>query len=947
MKRKVICILMSSILSLSSAQVQTIFAEEMTITDELSKSENSDVIENENLEIEDQTESVDTDSETIPECIENQEVEGSQNDSEFSDGASENTEGLKESSENNTRVIQSEYNGFLYDITDENEVTITGYDGDVENGLIIPDTIQDYPVTEIGDSAFVGKDVKGELKLPEKLEGIGEYAFSDCYNLTGNLEFPSTLKQIGRDAFKGCSGFTGNLILPEGLKTIGEEAFYNCTGYYYDEDGTLKNGNISGKLVISSTVTNIGAYAFGSDYSSYMFSDTYFNRIENYSYTALDMIQFTGEKWYDLGTKTILINDNHYLKKGTAVLLPDVNAIQTPDFLRVGQKEKVICHFSPEKLDKDCPTFINFSSSDPSIVQVDEQGVIESLGVGKATITGTDLSGQSFTDTIEVIANKVEIKKENLTWYIPEEIGLGYQIAPLHSHCGGGISIVKAEKLPFNSIGKRMNVSVYGEMGNADSFEYKYFMGPHAADGEYIAIDNSLSAFSHKFYDTAIYPGTVEFQAQIGNYDSNGIWASDQNIGKKYTVRIKTPSITTNEPKKLHVGESFILNSSIKDTALQNDLVSNYEQGNSYYHTLVYQPSFEVIQGADLIECTDGDFSHMLTATEKISFKKAGTVKIKIKYNPVFLCNWCKQHGRNSYYVPEKTITLKIENPVTSLGTVKLGKVKSAGYNKLSLTWSAVPDATGYIVYRKSGKHWKKIAVTSKNSYKHIASKKFPIKTGETYLYTVKAYRKTGKTTIYGGYNKKGMKGKAIAGKPVLTSISSPSYNQVRLTWKKTAGATGYIVYRKNSKNRWERIAVLKGNMTSYTQTSSKDFPIVLGRTYTYTVRSYTSTEKTYGLYDSNGKKIQVTLAAPRLETVKSVSSGLEIQWKKVAGASAYVVYRCENGKWKLLTRTKSLYYIDSKAKKGITYRYAVKAYSTVNQKNVYSSKSNTKSGRR
>ena len=60
MKRKVICILMSSILSLSSAQVQTIFAEEMTITDGLSESENSDVIENENLQIEDQTETVAT-----------------------------------------------------------------------------------------------------------------------------------------------------------------------------------------------------------------------------------------------------------------------------------------------------------------------------------------------------------------------------------------------------------------------------------------------------------------------------------------------------------------------------------------------------------------------------------------------------------------------------------------------------------------------------------------------------------------------------------------------------------------------------------------------------------------------------------------------------------------------------------------------------------------------
>ena len=152
MKRKIVCILMSSILAISSVQIQTIFAEEIISTDEESELEFSDEIENEYSQIEDQTETVDADNETIPECIENQEVEVSQNDVKFSDGASENTEGLKESSENNTRVIQSEYNGFWYNITDENEVTITGYDGDVENGLIIPDIIQDYPVTEIQHS---------------------------------------------------------------------------------------------------------------------------------------------------------------------------------------------------------------------------------------------------------------------------------------------------------------------------------------------------------------------------------------------------------------------------------------------------------------------------------------------------------------------------------------------------------------------------------------------------------------------------------------------------------------------------------------------------------------------------------------------------------------------------------------------------------------------------
>ena len=104
----------------------------------------------------------------------------------------------------------------------------------------------------------------------------------------------------------------------------------------------------------------------------------------------------------------------------------------------------------------------------------------------------------------------------------------------------------------------------------------------------------------------------------------------------------------------------------------------------------------------------------------------------------------------------------------TSLKTVKLGKVRSVGHNKLRLTWSKVPNATGYIIYRKNGNKWEKIAVTAKNSYTHVASRKWPIRPGHSYTYTVRAYRKNGKNKIYGGYNKAGMKGKIPSGKKTV-----------------------------------------------------------------------------------------------------------------------------------------------------------------------------------
>ena len=71
-------------------------------------------------------------------------------------------------------------------------------------------------------------------------------------------------------------------------------------------------------------------------------------------------------------------------------------------------------------------------------------------------------------------------------------------------------------------------------------------------------------------YDTAVLPGTVSFQLKLGTGEN---WTDDQKIGKPYTVKIKKPTISTNEPRTGYVGESFSLKAELKDTALKNDLV--------------------------------------------------------------------------------------------------------------------------------------------------------------------------------------------------------------------------------------------------------------------------------------------------------------------------------------------------------------------------------------
>ncbi len=97
----------------------------------------------------------------------------------------------------------------------------------------------------IGAFAFYGTSLAGSLNIPDGVESIERFAFSNFYsegsgyseipggqminhnNLTGELILPSSLKYIGGDAFRGCE-FSGRLLLPEGLVTIGGAAFSDC-----------------------------------------------------------------------------------------------------------------------------------------------------------------------------------------------------------------------------------------------------------------------------------------------------------------------------------------------------------------------------------------------------------------------------------------------------------------------------------------------------------------------------------------------------------------------------------------------------------------------------------------------------------------------------------------------------------------------------------------------
>lgn len=136
------------------------------------------------------------------------------------------------------------YGELTYRVSD-GEVTITGCDENVSS-VIIPETIDGYPVTSIGTYAFRDCHKLKKVIIPDGVTIIGFYAFSSCTELE-SIEIPNSVISIDARAFGGCSSLT-SVDMGDGVTSIGGSAFADCTSLE--------------RVEISDSVTSIGTYAF-------------------------------------------------------------------------------------------------------------------------------------------------------------------------------------------------------------------------------------------------------------------------------------------------------------------------------------------------------------------------------------------------------------------------------------------------------------------------------------------------------------------------------------------------------------------------------------------------------------------------------------------------------------------------------------------------------------
>ena len=200
-------------------------------------------------------------------------------------------------------------------------------------------------------------------------------------------------------------------------------------------------------------------------------------------------------------------------------------------------------------------------------------------------------------------------------------------------------------------------------------------------------------------------------------------------------------------------------------------------------------------------------------------------------------------------------IPVSVQAAAKKPGTVKLSSIKAVDYNKINIKWKKPSGKfTNYCIYYRekdtNGKWIKIKTVNNKTlSYTHTSSAKYPIVTGETYQYTVRAYNK--KTKQYGNYNKSGLTTKTRPQQVKLTGISYDEDEGVTITWNKAGGAYLYRVYCKSKDNtKW----------LSCGQTRNLEFTDAdpyTGRTNIYTVKAVAANE-TAGKFDTTGLSIAV-----------------------------------------------------------------------------------------
>ena len=215
------------------------------------------------------------------------------------------------------------------------------------------------------------------------------------------------------------------------------------------------------------------------------------------------------------------------------------------------------------------------------------------------------------------------------------------------------------------------------------------------------------------------------------------------------------------------------------------------------------------------------------------------------------------------------------------------------------------------------------------------------MKPGTTYKFAVRAYRTIGGKRVLGEYTSYTTTTRPANVTGLKVSLRGAA--SLKLTWNKSAGATGYVVYTYDrAKKAYVRTADIKNANTTY-YISKK---LTAGTICYYKVYAYRNYYGTY-VYSGATQIKDITNPATPAVSVSSASKQFTVKWTGVTSASGYEVYvsSTANGTYRTLAKgnSSSRSYTCKNLTTGRKYYIKVRAYVNYNGTKIYSAYSAAK----
>lgn len=315
--------------------------------------------------------------------------------------------------------------------------------------LILPDNLQ-----KIGIFAFSQNYNLTDFSLPESIEEVGSNAFSSCTSLTsviatpskivyaprsltGTYEIPEGIKTIGASAF-GSSAIT-TVVMPNSVEIIEANAFNNCRNLQSVQfsnnlkiigDGAFSNCSALDGLVLPNSIEQVGSSIFMgcTGISAPVYTDKYFVFMPS---------NVTGEYVIPNGIERIAGYAFYYANNVTGVTFPSsiryfgkgALAYNRFEHLEIPEGVKMI----PEDFCYDASSLVSLSL--PNSLTKIEKGAFRNC---------------SFLTSVEV-PNKVEIIEEEAFWQCDKlsYVVIGSNVKEIGRNAFGNSSSIWINKMRF------------------------------------------------------------------------------------------------------------------------------------------------------------------------------------------------------------------------------------------------------------------------------------------------------------------------------------------------------------------------------------------------------------------------------------------------------------------------------------------------------------------